>query len=400
MKTILAAIVVSLAASFVSETASAEDPETIKIGAIVTLTGGAGSINGEDIRRGLEMALEEANANGGYKGKKFEMVVGDDQANPTVGVGLAQRLLVRDNVAAIIGMSSSTVVKAVGSVAAQYKKPMFVVAGASPIVEAAFGREPWFFHFIPWEYYRADTAVAFLKSLQPPPQTVAIAYENGVYGSGGAPIMKEHLQAGGFKVVAEESFKTGSASVLPLLSRIKSENPDILLAMAFPTDDIVLMKQSRETDFSPKLVVLPEIASTEQFGGTAGDYITGFATWASESTYPESVRWLAAFRKMYPDRPEPLEFAPMGYSAMKMLLAAIADVGAEPEAIIGRLETEKMDSPFGPVSFSDSANGRHQVLHQIDIVQIQGGKKTVVFPPEMATAKVQYPAPPWKDRTN
>jgi branched-chain amino acid transport system substrate-binding protein len=212
--------------------------------------------------------------------------------------------------------------------------------------------------------------------------------------------MKQHLEAAGFKVVAEESFKSGSPSVLPLLSRIKSENPDILVVMAFPTDDIVIIKQSREIDFSPKLVVLPEIVSKEQFGGTPSDFITGFATWAPESTYPESVSWLAAFRKLYPDRPEPLEYAPMSYMAMKMLLAAVAEVGPDSDAIIHRLERETSDSPFGPVSFSDSKNGHHQVLHQIDILQLQNGKKAIVYPPQLANAKVIYPAPAWKDRTN
>ena len=400
MKSISVAIILALGMVFAGGKVLAADGDTIKIGVMISLSGGAVSIVGEDMRRGFKMAIDEANARGGYKGTPFEMVIGDDQANPTVAVGLAQRLLVRDNVTAIVGMASSTVVKAVGSIAAQYKKPLFVVAGASPIVEDAFGREPWFFHFLPWEYYRAETAAAFLKSLQPVPQTVAIAYENGVYGSGGAPIMKEHLEAAGFKVVALESFKSGSPSVLPLLSRIKSGNPDILVVMAFPTDDIVIIKQSREVDFSPKLIVLPEIVSKEQFGGTPSDFITGFATWAPESSYPESVRWLAAFRQNFPDRPEPLEYAPMSYMAMKMLLAAIAEVGPGSEAIIHRLETETSDSPFGPVSFSDSKNGHHQVLHRIDILQLQDGKKTVVYPPDMASAKVLYPAPAWKDRAN
>jgi branched-chain amino acid transport system substrate-binding protein len=398
VRKISAGFVLGLGLILASATTPAAAQEKIKIGAMVSLTGGAVSVVGEDMRRGFTMAIEEANAKGGYRGKKFEMVVGDDQANPTVGVGLAQRLLVRDNVAAIVGLASSTVIKAVGSIAAQHKKPMFAVGGSSPLVEEAYGREPWFFHFIPWEYARAETAVAVLKGLQPAPKNVAIAYENGVYGSGSAPLLKEQLEANGFKVVAYESFQAGSPSLLPLLSRVKSVSPDVFFAVAFPTDHMLLVKQSREIDFSPKLLWLPELFTKEEYGGTPSDYFSGFGTWISASPYPEAKRWITDFRKLYPDRQEPLDWAPMSYTAMKMMLNAIADVGPETEALTRRLEREKTDSPFGQVSFHDSKNGRHQALMQYSLVQLQNGKKTIVFPPELAGAKIMYPMPDSKDR--
>jgi branched-chain amino acid transport system substrate-binding protein len=400
MRKITTAIVVGLGVILAGAMVPAAAQDTIKVGAMVSLTGGAVSVVGEDMRRGFNMAVNEANAKGGYKGKKFEMVVGDDQANPTVGVGLAQRLLVRDNVAAIVGLASSTVIKAVGSIAAQHKKPLFAVGGSSPIVEEAYGKESWFFHFIPWEYARAETAVTVLKGLQPTPKTVAIAYENGVYGSGSAPLLKEQLEAAGFKVVAYESFQAGAPSQLPLLSRIKSVSPDIFFAVAFPTDHLLLVKQSREIDFSPKLLWLPELFTKGEYGGTPSEGFSGFGTWIADSPYPEAQRWITEFRKLYPDRQDPLDWAPMAYTSMKMLLNAIADVGPDPEVLTRRLEREKTDSPFGMVSFGDSKNGRHQALRQYSLIQLQNGKKTVVFPPELASAKLQYPMAGWKDRKN
>jgi branched-chain amino acid transport system substrate-binding protein len=400
MRKISAAIAAGLGVLLFSAMTTAAAQDTIKVGAMVSLTGGAVSVVGEDMRRGFNMAIGEANAKGGYKGKKFEMVVGDDQANPTVGVGLAQRLLVRDNVAAIVGLASSTVIKAVGSIAAQHKKPLFAVGGSSPLVEEAYGKEPWFFHFIPWEYARAETAVTVLKGLQPTPKTVAIAYENGVYGSGAAPLLKEYMEAAGFTVVAYESFQAGSPSLLPLLSKLKSVNPEVFFSIAFPTDHLLIVKQSREVDFSPKLLWLPELFTKADYGGTPSDYFSGFGTWIADSSYPEAQRWIAEFRKLNPDRQDPLDWAPMSYTAMKMLLTAIADVGPDPEALTRRLEREKTDSPFGVVSFSDSKNGRHQALRQYSLIQLQNGKKVIVFPPALASAKLWYPMPPWKERKN
>jgi branched-chain amino acid transport system substrate-binding protein len=375
--------------------------ESIKIGAMVPLTGGSYSIVGEDLRRGFVMAIDEANKAGGYQGKKFEMILGDTQANPTIAVGLVQRLLVRDKVAALVGLYSSTEDKAVGAIVGQYKTPTFVTGGASTIVEDAYGMEPWFFHFFPWEYQRAESYSSFLKTLTPKPKTVAIAYESGVYGSGAAPLYKQVLEADGFQIVAMESFKSGSPSLLPLLSRLKSETPDIVLVQGFPADDILIVKQSREVDLAPKLMMLPELFPKTEYGGTPIDDLIGSATWIPESTYPESVKWLADFRARYPDRPQPQEWAPLGYTAMKMMLTAIADVGPGSEAIIHRLEAVKLDSPFGPVGFHDSRNSHHQVLSQLNIIQYQDGNKLIVYPPELAgKAQVRYPAPAWNDRKN
>ena len=118
MRKITAAVLFGLGVAIAGATAPAKADDTIKIGAMLPLSGGAFSIVGEDLQRGFKMALDEANAKGGYKGTKFEMVTGDTQANPTVAVGLAQRLLVRDKVSAIVGLYTSTEDKAVGGIVA------------------------------------------------------------------------------------------------------------------------------------------------------------------------------------------------------------------------------------------------------------------------------------------
>lgn len=375
--------------------------EAIKIGAMAPLTGGTYSVVGEDMRRGFTMAVDEVNARGGINGRKVEMILGDDQANPTVGVGLAQKLLVRDNVAAIVGIYSSTVAKAVVSAVAQYKKPLFIVGASAPLVEDAAGKEPWYFHFFPYSYYVAESVSDFLKSLSPRPSTVAIAFENGVYGTSGVKLLTETLGAEGFTIVAEESFKSGNPSMLPLLARLKSANPDVLLVQAYSSDNILIIKQSRETDFSPKLMVMSEIFSPEfqPAVGKSGDGVAGYTTWIPGSQYETSVRWMEQFHKKFPERPDPQDWAPLSYTAMMMVLDAIKDAGTESEALIARLEAADTDSPFGKLKFANSHNGIHQLLTKLDIVQYQDGKKVIVYPPELAGKnKVQYPIPPWKER--
>ena len=55
--------------------------ETIKIGAILAVTGPASFLGGPEART-LEMLVEEVNANGGINGNKIELIIKDSAASP------------------------------------------------------------------------------------------------------------------------------------------------------------------------------------------------------------------------------------------------------------------------------------------------------------------------------
>ncbi len=71
-----APVVVSAAAPSVAPTG-----DTILIGEVFSLTGGQATF-GISSRNGIELAVKEANAAGGVKGKKLETRVYDDQGKP------------------------------------------------------------------------------------------------------------------------------------------------------------------------------------------------------------------------------------------------------------------------------------------------------------------------------
>jgi len=87
---------------------AATGPVTVKIGSASPLTGPQAHI-GIDIRNGVQLAIEDANAAnveiGGRK-VKFEMVAEDDEANPTKATTVAQKL-VDSKVAGVVGHFNS-----------------------------------------------------------------------------------------------------------------------------------------------------------------------------------------------------------------------------------------------------------------------------------------------------
>ena len=65
---------------------------SIKIGFNVPLTGFAAA-DGKSALNGAELAVEQANADGGINGDTIELIVYDDQASPKEAVPIAQKLI-------------------------------------------------------------------------------------------------------------------------------------------------------------------------------------------------------------------------------------------------------------------------------------------------------------------
>ncbi|MHB8836843.1 MAG: ABC transporter substrate-binding protein [Candidatus Methylomirabilia bacterium] len=80
--------------------------ETIKIGAILAVTGPAAFLGAPEAKT-LEMLAAEVNAAGGVKGMKIELLIKDSSANPEKAVSLAKQLVEEEKVFAILGPSTS-----------------------------------------------------------------------------------------------------------------------------------------------------------------------------------------------------------------------------------------------------------------------------------------------------
>src|SRR5699024_8526913 len=80
--------------------------ETIQMGAVLSLTGASATV-GEDVRRAVDLAVDDVNENGGVLGKKFEVIVEDSAGNATSALNAARKLVNVDKVPVIIGEDSS-----------------------------------------------------------------------------------------------------------------------------------------------------------------------------------------------------------------------------------------------------------------------------------------------------
>jgi branched-chain amino acid transport system substrate-binding protein len=375
--------------------------DTVKIGAVLPLSKAAFAQAGEEQRRGLLMALEEINQAGGVLGKKVELIIEDDTGEPSVGIAAAEKLLTRDKVVALIGGYSSTITFAQLN-AIQRLEPFVAWVGASSTkVEHEFGPKRWFFHYHPWDYHRQSTIRDFLLTISPRPKTVAVAYEDGIYGTTSRDYVVKYLKEKGFEIVFDERFKSGSSDFTPMLTKIKKANPDVFYWVAYAGDTTLIMKQAKEIDLNLKLFLSVAInfPQYKESLGATGDYVAGVDVWIPGMKLSETVKWMEKFKKAYPGR-TPEYWVPLAYTNLMTVVDAIKRAGStDKEKLIAAMEKTDYNSPLGKITFKKSEEGGlHQAINEQIITQWQAGVSHVVYPSNKATGKLIYPAPNWKSR--
>ena len=126
---------------------AAADGEVILLGEIGSLTGSEAAF-GISTRNGIELALEEANASGGVKGRKLAVRVYDDSSKPEEAASATTRLITQDKVVAILGeVASSWVINRVVAEAA-----------SSGLLWSSYTRTASFLPFTPPDAFASSSA--------------------------------------------------------------------------------------------------------------------------------------------------------------------------------------------------------------------------------------------------
>ena len=98
--------VLSAVLSVVLSVVPAQAAETLKVGAVLSVTGPA-SFLGEPEKNTLTLLESELNAKGGIAGRKVEVVVYDDESDVNKAVLAAKKLISKDKVSVVVGPSIS-----------------------------------------------------------------------------------------------------------------------------------------------------------------------------------------------------------------------------------------------------------------------------------------------------
>ncbi|MBI4352858.1 MAG: branched-chain amino acid ABC transporter substrate-binding protein [Candidatus Omnitrophica bacterium] len=349
---------------------AARKEEVVLIGLVAPLTGDQAYI-GTGVLQGAQMAVEDANAKGPLFGDaKVELLGLDDQHNPTQAVLAANKLAANPDVMGVVGHFNSSCTKAASAIYHEGRMTQITPASTNPeISRQGFDT---FFRICATDDVQGPAAAEFVWS-KLGAKRIAVMDDHTTYGKGLADEFEKKFKALGGTVLRRDAITQGEKDFTPLLTKVKSVNPELIFYGGVYPELALLIKQSRKTGLdAPWMggdgifdVTLIKLATPRFSHGT-------YATMLGVD--PHSLPSAKDFVARYEARHGEIgSFSAYAYDAANVLIEAIRRAGAKDRKRVLQ-EVRKMkdfQGALGVVNFDEKGDA---VGRSIGVFKVEEGK--------------------------
>lgn len=331
--------------------ASAQAQGVIKIGEINSYKAQPAFL--EPYRKGMQLAVEEANAAGGVLGRRIELITRDDNATPGDAVRAAEELLARERVDVLAGSFLSHIGLALTDFAKQ-RKTFFLAS--EPLTDK-----------IVWDNGNRYTfrlrASTYMQVAMLMPDAVAmkkkrwaIVYPNYEYGQSAAASFKRLLKAAqpDVEFVAEQAPPLGKVDAGSVVQALADAKPDAIFNVLFGADLAKFVREGntrglfKGVEVASLLTGEPEYLDPLKDETPNGWLVTGYP-WQSINT-PEHQAFRTAYEARFKDYPR--LGSVVGYATIRSLVEGIRKAGStDTEKLIAAFRGLNVMTPFGPVVY-------------------------------------------------
>jgi len=373
--------------------------QTIKIGAVVPLTGRYAALGGQ-VKTGYEIAVQQINAAGGVTvgGKKLqiELTMLDDESDPTKTVARLETLA-SQGVVAYLGGAGSDLHAAASSIGDKNKIPYLGIGFALHSIHKQGLR--YLFSPFPKSPDLTTETFVFFDALIPAaqrPRKVALFLERTDWGKEMGGLWEIAAKKHGYQVVSSGEYAPGSKDFSDLILKAKSAGAETVLALPSPPDGMTIVKQMKELDLNAKVDMFIRAADPPVWSQNLskdGDYVLLSPGWHFAAKYPKVAELNEAHQKLF-NRPSDPLVGP-SYACLQILADALTRAKTlDRDKLRDAIAATNMTTVAGPVRFRSDGTGEVKVF----FLQWLKGKQELVWPKEFATAPFGYPAPPFTQR--
>ena len=303
----------------------------IKVASVTPLSGSQAAV-GESIKNGAQMALDERVEEFKAKGFTLQFAPQDDQADPKVGVSVAQKLIVDDDLLAVVGHWNSGVAIPSSEVYAQGNLAMVSPANtATDVTDRGLANVN---RICARDDAQGPAGADFLFN-EMGCKSVFILQDKTTYGQGVADEVKKRFEEIGGTVLGYEGITPGESDFSAVEEKIRASGADAVYFGGIYPEGSLIIKQLKEKGIDVKFLG-PDGMDSAEVINIAGDAAIGsyYTSLASDISGTEAG---AAFVSKYTEKfkKAPEAYASYGYDAMNVTLdgilaAAEANGGKKP----------------------------------------------------------------------
>ncbi len=344
--------------------------DSVRIGFLGPLEGSIIVDYGRQMLNGATLAIEEANASGGYKGTPFELMVHND-----VGLwGAAANTVVKmddEHVWAFMGSIDDIVTHV--SLRAALKLEIPMVNSGDPDPTLTETRIPWLIRVIPDDRQSVYQLISYLYHKKGYDR-VALFRTNARYGRVGTGELKDDADRVGHPMINEMRFTDGDTVFTSQLEVIKHQNPDAVVLWGNPKDLALIVKQMRSMGMNQPIVTSDRAVNPEflKIAGKDAEGIVTTCQYNPDSRDPQYLDFKMKYKKRFGMEPD--VFAAYAYDGMNMIVKAVQMAGlnrAKIRDVLLDLKTfQHYHGVTGEYDFDPSWNN----IRQIYMAEVHQGK--------------------------
>ncbi len=351
--------------------------KSIKVGAILAVTGPASFLGGPEART-LEMMVEEINAKGGIDGNKIELILKDSGANPEKAISFAKQLIEEEKVLAILGPSTSGETMKLKKIC-QDGKTILLSCGAAevivnPVASYVF-KTPQKDSFAVKKIYQEMNKLGIKK--------IAVLAGNTGFGKAGKAQLLKIAPEFGIEVVAHETYDKKSKDLTAVVAKIKA-NKDVqaVVNWSIVPAQAIVAKNMRQAGWEVPLFQshgFGNIKYVQAAGAAAEGIIFPAGRLLVANLLPDGhpqkallVKYIKDYESKYKEAAS--TFGGHAYDAMTIFAAAVEKAGTDKEKIRAAIEQIKNLPGTGGV-FSFSAEDHNGLgIESFEMMTVKGGK--------------------------
>lgn len=256
MKTVLAPLSVIVFCGAFAGRALAADPQKIKVGILLPLTGTFAAV-AETQKNGALLAVDVVNQRGGLdmpKGKVLvEAVVADDEAKQDVGVR-RYRYMVSEGVKGVGGQTWAPLAYAINAMVAKQPMPYFpiCVMAKEAFQKGKLAESTFATAYSPWTvgYMAGQAATRTLGK-----KRVFFLARADSWGWDMRDGATEAAKQAGAEMVGYDEVSLGTADYTTVLQKVRAAKPDVFISAQFAADAVALLKQVQQMGLNKEMTI-------------------------------------------------------------------------------------------------------------------------------------------------
>jgi branched-chain amino acid transport system substrate-binding protein len=401
MKASLTVLAAAVGLGMAATAANAEDP--IKIGVIAETS----AISGVAIPNAAKLAADEINAAGGVNGRKVEIIEYDDHNSAADAVRAFQRAAQQDKVNAVIASYISEVVLALEPWAGRLHMPMITPGAASDEITKRvhddYAHEKYVFHGYLASTQIADSVCEAGKELMVKDMKAKSAVVMSEDAAWTIPLDAEYLKCLpkiGIKVLDHIRLSPDTTDFTPIYNKIEGEKPSVIVTGISHVGVQPTVQWQQQQVPMPMFGVSSQATSStfwKDTNGAADGVVFQMVSAPDVAVTPKTIPFAKAYQKKYNNVPGYAGYT--AYDDVYMWVDAIKRAGStDPDKIVAAMEKTDYVGTIGRIEFLPKDN---QFAHGMKIgagyinglmVQWQNGNLVTVWPSNVATGKLKFPA--------